>query len=134
MPQTATDLPGLTCATLNTAPKPVGTQQPMKHAWSRGKSSRILMAPSSGRTMYSAKPATKVWWFSRSPFASVSRDVPSQSPPVGCLAWLVLQMCPRPLVHMSHLPHAIIHVATTWSPGLTEVTPGPTSCTMPAAS
>src|SRR3569623_698204 len=53
-PITSTDDPGSTCAALNTAPTPVMTPQPTSDATSKGMSSSILLAPSTGTMSCSA--------------------------------------------------------------------------------
>src|SRR5690606_2435328 len=39
-----------------------------------------------------------------------------------------------PLLQNRHWPHSAVYSGMTWSPGLTDVTPSPTSTTMPAPS
>src|SRR5690606_15140118 len=39
-----------------------------------------------------------------------------------------------PLLQNRHCPHSAVYSGMTWSPGFTEVTPSPTSTTMPAPS
>ena len=111
------------------------TPQPSRQARSSGRSLSILMQLAS---------CTTVWWANvpSAPMASV-RSLPSLSwwrdvPSLSCMP--VAVMLPRshrllwPLAQLGHLPHAGTKPNTTWSPGATLNTPGPTSSTMPAPS
>ena len=60
--------------------------------------------------------------------------MPSSMVPLTNCGNVPEQMLPMPLRHSGHSPQGHIQALATWSPGLTLVTPGPTSTTTPDAS
>ncbi len=132
-PMTATPAPGSTPAVRVTPPQPVSTAQPISAARSSGTSLRIGTATDSGTTACSANEETALKWRKSVP-SSESREVPSASVPVEAIRAPCSQKFGRPARQLSHSPHEGTSASTTWSPGRTRSTPGPTSVTTPAAS
>jgi hypothetical protein len=79
-------LGGVTLAVLMAAPTPVVTPQPMSDAISKGTSSSILMAPSCGTTIDSAK-VPKPAMPNRSASPSLKRGLPATA------NWIITQRC-----------------------------------------
>jgi len=129
----ATVSPGRTRARLTAAPQPVGTAQPTKQARSSGRSGSILITESTGQTVYSLKAETSANWATSSPRWLWRRNVPSRCVPCP-IKIPRSQSAASPLRHQRHLPQAGMEQSTTWSPGWTSLTPGPTFSTMPAPS
>ena len=75
-PMTTTLLPASIRAVLVTAPTPVITAQPTRHARSSGMSRRTGTAPDSGTTACSEKHAVRVMWWTSCPLRC-RRTVPS---------------------------------------------------------
>src|SRR6185312_12724722 len=104
MPNTATDAPGSTFAVFSTAPMPVVMPQPSRHTFSSGAALLIFATEISGST---PRPwVTRIFWHR-----------------------LVL-----PERQYAHSPHSGVYSGITWSPTCSEVTPSPTSSTMPPPS
>src|SRR5450755_2673398 len=59
------------------------------------------------------------------------RDVPSGIRPLPWVTRIFWQRLVLPDLQYSHSPHSGVYNGITWSPGLTLVTPAPTSSTMP---
>jgi hypothetical protein len=126
-PKTATDAPSSTRAVFRTAPTPVITPQPTRQALSSGASGRIFTHAVSGTTVCSAKDPTQCGI--ASPFTRKRGE-----PPPIIVPSAVWQCAGRPRPQSTQWPHGYIQQRTTWSPGATDVTPGPTSSTTPAPS
>src|SRR5258708_6846543 len=62
------------------------------------------------------------------------RVVPSGITPLPWVARTETHRLVLPLLQNRHSPHSAVYSGMTWSPGLTLVTPSPTSTTMPAPS
>src|SRR6218665_1852290 len=62
------------------------------------------------------------------------RVVPSGITPLPCVARTATHRLVLPLLQNRHSPHSAVYSGITWSPGLTLVTPSPTSTTTPAPS
>ena len=59
--------------------------------------------------------------------SSAKREVPSGISPCPCVARIAVQRLVFRLRHDGHSRHSGVYSGITWSPGLTEVTPAPTS-------
>ena len=127
VPTTATLLPGGTCAVFTTAPRPVITPQASSDALSSGSVSGIATTWDSSTTATSAKAAVRSPWCTPAPSRVRMCGRSSRAKGVGhtvCAPFWQKKQCPQ----------ARIRVTTTWSPGRTSFTPGPTASTTPAAS
>ena len=103
----------------------------MKAAISMGRSFGAGMQADSGTMVWEAKQDIwSNWAMEVSPLWS--RLVPSNCDMTNLL--LVRQRFGLPMTQFSHLPQVETKAMTTRSPGATEVTPSPTSSTVPAAS
>ena len=130
---TSTLWPAPAPSTLRTAPTPVTTAHPMRAATAGGVPSGIRMTDSCASTARSAKHETPRKWCTRSPRTD-SRLVPSSRPPVETWRLADVHSAGRPDEQNAQWPHRGRHMSTTWSPGATRVTPGPTASTTPAPS
>ena len=128
-PKTATVSPGRTFAVLMTAPTPVITPQPTRHARSRGISSGILMAAVARTTVRSANEPTPAMREISMPFLTKTFSSPVIRP-----CWLRSHRCTVPATQKWHLPQFSTQERTTWSPFFSVVTSFPTSSTTPAPS
>ena len=133
-PNTATVAPGCTLAVLSTAPMPVVMPQPSRQTLSSGASGadlrqrdlrhdRVLGERRRAHVVHAAScPCARGGWCRRA-----SGPCPAWR---GCAPHrLVL-----PLRQNLQLRHSGMYSGMTWSPGLSVVTPGPTSSTMPPPS
>src|SRR5579872_905994 len=124
-PKTAAVCPGSTVARLSTAPTPVSTPQPMRHADVSGTSLGMGTA-----------------WISDTIVCSVNTEVaakfdagsPSYVKGVDTLPRLLMHMVGCPVLHARQTPQLARVAITTWSPGFTERTRLPTASTTPAPS
>ena len=132
-PMTTTREPGVTCAALVTAPTPVTTAQPTVASASKPTSDGTRITPSSGTIAKSEKHAVP-----RNGATAWSRARTCEAPDGRRFRYVTLSSrshsTARPSRHGGQTPHGGAQQKTTWSSGLTLVTPGPTSRTMPAPS
>ncbi len=106
-PMTTTVWPGCTLARLSTAPVPVTTAQPMRHATSSGTDLSITTACVSLTTVCSLNtPALANWNAFSPPTVNGRGSLPKVSR--QCVGW--------PRSHASHWPQLPSVVSTTWSP------------------
>src|SRR5262245_50096410 len=127
-PNTTTDEPGLTLAVFSAAPTPVMTPQPTSEAISCGVSGSIFTTPCWGRIVYSAHVPVP---------AKLKIGDPSWKKliaPIVCIWTLKHRLGCLRSTQFLHSPQGALHATITWSPGLTEVTPSPTSAMTPAPS
>ncbi len=124
-------VPGPGAAGVHRRTQPVGTLQAISAAVSSGSHGWILMTdvvqqgvPGEGADH--AEPP------SSSP-SSRKGQVPVGSCPVAIVAPR-LHRLDRPEAHQRQVPQAGRKLATTWSPGATRLTPGPTASTRPEPS
>src|SRR6185369_4808519 len=132
-PNTTIDAPASTLAVLITAPTPVITPHPTRHAASSGAASRIGTAPCSATTVYSLNDDTPPRWCTAVPFCE-KRVVPSRIAPATAPIAATSQRWKSPRPQKKQVPHYGTHERTTWSPFFSVVTPAPTSSTTPAPS
>ncbi len=93
----------------------------------------IFASAISGITVYSAKVLVPMKWRIGSP-SRESRVVPSGRWPWFCSSRMARQRFVRVLRQCSHSRHWGENSVTTWSPGATSRTSGPTFSTIPAPS
>ncbi len=132
-PKTTQVEPALTWAVLIAAPRPVESPQAKRQARSRGASRSITASAISGITVYSAKVEVPMKWRISSP-PRESRVLPSGRWPRFCSSRIARQRLVRGSRQWTHFPHCGEKSVTTWSPGLTRVTPCPTASTTPPPS
>ena len=126
-PTTTTASPSDTPAVLVTAPEPVRTPQPRRHASTRSTSSGSRVTCERWTTTWVAKPATLRPWGMRLPSASDrGLQVESANSP--------LQTTSCPLLHARHSPQVRMRETRTGSPVARSSTPLPVSAMRPAAS
>ncbi len=132
-PKTAQVLPGRTSAVLIAAPSPVESPQANRQACSNGASGLTFANAISGITVYSAKVEQPMKWRISSPSREI-RVVPSGRWPLFCSSRIARQRLVRGSRQWTHSRHWGEKRVTTWSPGASEPTSGPTASTMPAPS
>src|SRR6201997_4591970 len=132
IPYTTVVSPGRTPPALTAVPQPVGTPQPASATVSSGRSSSILMQECSDTTDRSENVPSRHIWPKSSPSAW-NRNVPSGRQ-------LSTNSAPRshrlvmPWAQNRQCPQVGRNEQTTWSPGLSRLTPPPTSSTIPDPS
>ena len=111
------------------------TPQPSSAALSNGKSLGIFSTAASGMVDTSEKLDTPAKCRTGSP-PTENRVVPSAISPVTRISVPTSHSAGRPPVQYSQvpLPQDTRQMGMTWSPGCTDVTPGPTSSTTPDPS
>ena len=124
--------PGRTPPAFTAVPQPVGTPQPTSATVSSGRSSSILMHECSDTTeRWENVPSRHIW--PKSSPSAWNRNVPSGRQ-------LSTNSAPRshrlvmPWAQNRQCPQVGRNEQTTWSPGLSRLTPAPTSSTTPAPS
>src|SRR5580698_4351050 len=124
-PNTAAVSPGRALARFNTAPTPVSTPQPMRHAEVSGTSLGIRTAWTSLTMVTSEKTDAAAKFDAGSPLKVNGVEMlPSELlHHVGC-----------PVPQARQTPQLASVAMTTWSPGLTDFTAEPTDSTTPAPS
>jgi hypothetical protein len=132
-PNTATLSPRCTFAVLCTAPMPVVTPQPSRQTFSSGAAGSIFASETSAHDRVFAEGAGAHVVEHRLAF-NEKRDVPSGITPLPCVARTAWHRLVLPDRQNLHLRHSAVYSGMTWSPGLTLVTPSPTSTTMPPPS
>ncbi len=124
-PMTTTDWPGCTLARLSTAPAPVTTAQPMRHAALSGTSGSMTTAWVSLTTTCSVNTPVLAKLKAFSPPTVKGRD----SRPIVSRQWVGW-----PRSQAAQRPQLPSVVRTTWSPTATFDTASPTCSTTPAPS
>src|SRR5690606_31982232 len=132
-PKTATDSPGRADTVCCTAPTPVSSAHPNSAATGKGTSSGMTTADARSTTAYSLKAETPRWWCTAVPLRR-SRWAPRSSVPAPLAVAAGAHSAGVPALQCGHEPQAGTNTSTTWSPGRTSRTAGPTSTTTPAAS
>ncbi|KAL2260927.1 hypothetical protein VTK26DRAFT_4929 [Humicola hyalothermophila] len=132
-PNTAMLLPRSTLAVMRAAPYPVVMPQPSRQVRSMGASGCTATTEMSATTVYWLKVEVPMKWRMSWPRAR-KRLVPSGMTPRPWVARILPQRLVLPDLQNLHSRHSGVYSATTWSPGLTLVTPSPTDSTMPAPS
>ncbi len=124
-PKTATESPGPTSPVNMAAPRPAITPHPSSPAASgRARGSTLVHWPAA-TSVFSAK----------APMPSAGDSAVPSARVIFCVAlWVEKQYHGRPRRHERHWPHTALQLRTTKSPGVTDVTSGPTDSTTPAAS
>src|SRR6516225_2957964 len=132
IPYTTVVSPGRTPPAFTAVPQPVGTPQPTSATVSSGRSSSILMQECSDTTeRWENVPSRHIW--PKSSPSAWNRNVPSGRQ-------LSTNSAPRshrlvmPWAQNRQCPQVGRNEQTTWSPGLSRLTPVPTSSTTPAPS
>src|SRR5689334_8631918 len=132
IPYTTVVSPGRTPPAFTAVPQPVGTPQPASATVSSGRSSSILMQECSDTTeRWENVPSRHIW--PKSWPSAWNRNVPSGRQ-------LSTNSAPRshrfvmPWAQNRQCPQVGRNEQTTWSPGLSRLTPAPTSSTTPAPS
>ena len=136
-PKTATDEKGSTLALFQTAPRPVATPQPKRHAFSSANVGSIFAHEISASTVYSAKVEHPMKWKICEPSRlSVKRVVPSGISPFPCEPRICGHRLVFGLMQKMHdgALHCGVYPGTTWSPTCTDVTPSPIASTTAPAS
>ncbi len=107
-PNTATEAPASTLHVFHTAPNPVLTPHPNKHALFRGMRLLIFAALISAMTVYSEKVEQPMKWKMGVPSLVVNRDVPPGMCPAPC----VLRMVGHKVVfgYAQKMHFALIHI------------------------
>ena len=124
-PKTATESPSPTAPVNMAAPSPAITPHP---------SSPTASGRADGSTLVHCPAATNVLSANAPMPSAGDSGVPSVNV-IFCVALCVAkQYHGRPRRHARHSPHTARQFRTTKSPGATDVTPGPTASTIPAAS
>ena len=100
---------------------------------SSGAALSIFASAISGITVYSANVEVPMKCRSGSPPRD-RRVVPSGRYPSPCMSRIARHRFVRPDRQCRHSPHSGANSVTTWSPGTSDVTPGPTRSTTPAPS
>ncbi len=119
--------PGFTAAVLTTAPSPVSTPQAISAALSSGTSFGIAIVCDWSTTMCSAKAPVRRPW-------TIGLPAPSCKGVARSSGNTSSQNTGAPSAQAGQKPQLRMSVATTGSPTLSRVTPGPTASTTPAAS
>ncbi len=132
IPYTTVVSPGRTPPAFTAVPHPVGTPQPASATVASGRSSSILTQECSDTTDRCENVPSRHIWPKSSPSAW-NRNVPSGRQ-------LSTNSAPRshrlvmPRAQNRQCPQVGRNEQTTWSPGLSRLTPAPTSSTIPAPS
>src|SRR5690606_9039865 len=93
----------------------------------------IVAIETSATTVNSLKVEQPMSWYSGLP-SYEKRVLPSGITPLPWVARTATHRLVLPDLQNSHSPHSAVYSGITWSPGLTLVTPSPTSTTTPAPS
>ena len=123
----------MTRAVYSAAPIPVESPHANGAQAASGASGLTFASAISGTTVYSAKVDVPMKCRMSLPFRE-NRVVPSGRKPSPCWSRIATQRLVRGSRQCTHFPHSGEKRVTTWSPGATSETSGPTFSTTPAPS